>query len=147
MWNAFDQCCPEDGETFDNAVPNHLECPSSLRVDFDEQLTVLAIECRELIFRRNMSELIQIKKFIESQRSQFILRPNYTLKGQIYQGVIMNTIDKKSILQKLEQRLSALQHMIDKDITGNTDSALAAWRETKWIKEAIERGEFDIAVW
>jgi hypothetical protein len=59
----------------------------------------------------------------------------------------MNVIDKKTILSKLEQRLSALQYMIDKDISGNTQSALAAWRETKWIKEAIERGEFDIAVW
>jgi hypothetical protein len=69
LWNAFDQCCPEDAESFSNAMPNQLDCPSSLRKDFEEQLNILAIECRELMFERNMKELIQVKKFIESQRS------------------------------------------------------------------------------
>lgn len=59
----------------------------------------------------------------------------------------MNIIDKGQVLQKLEQRLSALQFLIDKDVSGNTQASLAAWRETKWIKEAIERGEFDVHLW
>lgn len=69
MWNAFGQCCPEDEEHFDNVVPSTLDCPSSLRVDFQEQLMTLVDECQELLNRRNMKELIQIKKFTESQRS------------------------------------------------------------------------------
>jgi hypothetical protein len=67
-WNTFGQCCPEDEEQFNNAVPNTLDCPSSLRVDFQKQLMVLAGECEEFLNKRNMKELIQIKKFIESQR-------------------------------------------------------------------------------
>lgn len=59
----------------------------------------------------------------------------------------MNVLDKKTMLSKLEQRLSALQFLIDKDVSGNTQASLAAWRETKWIKEAIERGEFDVHLW
>jgi hypothetical protein len=69
LWNAFDQCCHEIEESFEQATPNELDCPSSLRKDFDEQLNLLAIECQELILKRNMKELIQVKKFIESQRS------------------------------------------------------------------------------
>jgi hypothetical protein len=69
IWNGFEQCCPEDEESFNNATPNQLDCPSSLRVDFQEQLFTLANECAELLNHRNMKELIQIKKFIESQRN------------------------------------------------------------------------------
>lgn len=68
MWNAFHQCCPEDEESFNKAIPNRLDCPSSLRVDFQEQLTNLVGEIYDLLVRRNMQELIQAKKFIESQR-------------------------------------------------------------------------------
>jgi hypothetical protein len=68
-WNAFGQCCPEDEESFNNAKPNQLDCPSSLRSDFQEQLFTLAAECENLLYMRNMKELIQIKKFIESQRN------------------------------------------------------------------------------
>jgi hypothetical protein len=68
MWNAFNQCCPEDETSFDNATPNRMDCPSSLRADFQEQLFVLASECAELLNQRNMKELIQIKKLIEYQR-------------------------------------------------------------------------------
>lgn len=70
LWNAFDQCCPEDEETFDKAVPNSLDCPTSLRADFQAQLYILVNECEGLLHRRNMKELIAIKKFIESQREE-----------------------------------------------------------------------------
>lgn len=69
MWNAFDQCCPEDEETYIHAVPNQFDCPVSLRKDFQEQLFNLAYECGDLLNHRNMKELIEIKKFIDSQRS------------------------------------------------------------------------------
>ncbi|RYI30528.1 hypothetical protein EVU96_08930 [Bacillus infantis] len=53
-------------------------------------------------------------------------------------------IDKKLILHKMSERMKSLQHLIDKDISGNTQAALEAWREVKYWKEAIERGEFKI---
>jgi hypothetical protein len=68
-FNAFEQCCHESEKAFEQATPNQLDCPSSLRADFQTQLLTLADECAELLYFRNMNELIQIKKFIESQRS------------------------------------------------------------------------------
>lgn len=67
-WNAFDQCCPEDEESYRKAIPDTIDCPSSLRVDFQEQLMTLKNECSELLKFRNMQELISIKSFIESQK-------------------------------------------------------------------------------
>lgn len=68
LWNAFGQCCHESEEGFENAVPNKLDCPSSIREDFEEQLNNVFHECFSLLRCRNMEELIQVKKFIVSQR-------------------------------------------------------------------------------
>jgi hypothetical protein len=55
-------------------------------------------------------------------------------------------LDKELLIQKMEQRQTSLQHLIDKDITGNTLAVLEAWREVKYWREAIERGEFDLKI-
>lgn len=68
LWNAFEQCCPESEELMNKATPNQLDCPSSLRNDFEKQLLLLADECKSLLNYRSMKELIEIKAFIESQR-------------------------------------------------------------------------------
>lgn len=68
LWNFKGSCCPESEEQYNNAVPNSLDCPSSLRSDFDKQLYLLVDECSELLNKRNMRKLIEIKKHIESQR-------------------------------------------------------------------------------
>lgn len=68
MWQSFDQCCHESEEGFINATPNQLDCPSSLRKDFEKQLYNLVDEITELLNKRNMKELNQIKKFILNQR-------------------------------------------------------------------------------
>jgi hypothetical protein len=64
----FDQCCHESDGGFKYATPNQIDCPSSLRADFQKQLSIIVDECTGLLYFRNMRELIQIKKFIESQR-------------------------------------------------------------------------------
>lgn len=53
-------------------------------------------------------------------------------------------IDRYLLVNRLAHRQAALLHLINRDITGNTLAVLEAWREVKWIKEAIERGEFDV---
>lgn len=68
-WNFKGQCCPEDEESYNKANPNQLDCKSSLRKDFEEQLYALKNECDLLLYKRSMKELIEIKKFIENQRS------------------------------------------------------------------------------
>lgn len=68
LWNFADQCCHESEDGYKKAVPNELNCPSSIRKDFEEQLNNIFNECASLLKYRTMKELIQIKKFIESQR-------------------------------------------------------------------------------
>lgn len=70
LWCEFEQCCHESEEGYLNATPNQLDCPSSLRKDFQEQLYILVNECTELLRRRNMRELIEIRKFIKNQRDE-----------------------------------------------------------------------------
>ena len=67
-WNHRGYCCPESEEQYENAVPDTLDCPSSLRADFAEQHGLIYKECQYLLFRRSMREMIEIKKFMESQR-------------------------------------------------------------------------------
>ncbi|QIA28541.1 hypothetical protein [Phage f2b1] len=69
MWSFNGACCHEDYEkAYQIAKPNELDCPASLRKDFQMQLYTLRDECASLLDRRNMKELIAIKKFIMSQR-------------------------------------------------------------------------------
>ena len=67
-WQAFGECCNESEEGHIKARPNTLDCPSSLRGDFEKQLYNLVKECNNLLMERNMKELIEIKKFIINQR-------------------------------------------------------------------------------
>ncbi|AUZ30172.1 hypothetical protein [Bacillus licheniformis] len=69
LWNVFGSCCHESEEGMKKATPNQLDCPSSLRADFEEQLNNLLNECIDLLMHRNMKELIEVKKFINEQRS------------------------------------------------------------------------------
>ncbi|RXZ78010.1 hypothetical protein EBB07_28535 [Paenibacillaceae bacterium] len=68
LWNNFDTCCHESEEGHLNAVPDTLDCPSSLRNDFQEQLFTLRDECAELLNKRNMRELIAIFSFIKKNK-------------------------------------------------------------------------------
>jgi hypothetical protein len=59
----------------------------------------------------------------------------------------MNTIDKKSILTAMQQRLESLQDRHQRDFSGGVQSDMFAIRELKvWISE-IERGEHDVKLW
>lgn len=59
----------------------------------------------------------------------------------------MNSLEKKKLLHDMAARMESLQHLIDKDITGNTLAVLEAWREVKYWKESIERNVYDIKIW
>ncbi|MGD6876905.1 hypothetical protein [Bacillus infantis] len=59
----------------------------------------------------------------------------------------MNVLDKNSILRQMTGRMESLQHMIDRDFGGDTHDTLIKFRELKYWKEAIERGEFNLKVW
>jgi hypothetical protein len=52
-------------------------------------------------------------------------------------------MDKELIIEKMEQRMRALRDLIDRDYAGNLVGLNEAYREVKYWKEAIERGEFE----
>lgn len=58
-----------------------------------------------------------------------------------------NIIDKNALVKKMDERQAALLKLVERDITGNTLAVLEAWRECKYWKEAIIRGEFDPQLW
>jgi hypothetical protein len=60
-----------------------------------------------------------------------------------YGNNMTKQLDKDLLIHKMNQRQESLLRLIERDITGNTLAVLEAWRETKYWKESILRGEFD----
>lgn len=58
--------------------------------------------------------------------------------------VIIEKLNKEKILKAMESRMMALQDHIQRDFSGGLSGMNEAWREVKYWKEAIERGEFNI---
>lgn len=59
----------------------------------------------------------------------------------------MNTIDKKKFITWATKRLESFDNRINKDFGGGLTDDLGKYNELKMIKEAAERGEFDVAIW
>jgi hypothetical protein len=55
-------------------------------------------------------------------------------------------VDKELIVNKMEQRLKALEDRMLRDFSGAIQSDVYTIRELKYWKEAIERGEFDMVI-
>lgn len=68
MWNFNQNCCPESEDILQGAVPNTLDCPKSTRRDLEELMWDIHDECVSLLKKRNINELIAIRKFIAEQR-------------------------------------------------------------------------------
>lgn len=56
--------------------------------------------------------------------------------------VKVEKLNKDKILKAMESRMVALQDHINRDYSGGLVGYNEAWREVKYWKEAIERGEF-----
>lgn len=67
-WNAFESCVVESEEKYNAATPNELDCPSSLRKDFEESMWFLRDEIDKMTYKRNFRELCEIYKFVKNQR-------------------------------------------------------------------------------
>jgi hypothetical protein len=60
-----------------------------------------------------------------------------------FHSCAMEILIKKNILAAMKKRMAALKDQIDRDFGGGLAGRNEAWREVKYWKEAIERGEFD----
>jgi hypothetical protein len=52
-------------------------------------------------------------------------------------------MDKQKVLLKMDLRMAWLEEMAARDYDGGLHNWIAMYREIKYWKEAIERGEFD----
>lgn len=59
----------------------------------------------------------------------------------------MNTMDKSLFIKWATKRMESLKGRIDRDFGGGLTDDLGKFNEIKMIKEAAERGEFDIKIW
>lgn len=59
------------------------------------------------------------------------------------QRLVLKMLSEEKLLDFMRKRMEALQRQIDTDFGGGLYGRLEAWREVKWWKEAIERGEFN----
>ncbi|WP_152966738.1 hypothetical protein [Sporosarcina globispora] len=59
----------------------------------------------------------------------------------------MKTMDKNLFIKWATKRMEFLKDRIDRDFGGGLVDDLGKFNEIKMIKEAAERGEFDIKVW
>ncbi|ASA22670.1 hypothetical protein B9T62_18860 [Paenibacillus donghaensis] len=69
LWNAFESCCHESQEGHEAAAPNELDCPSSLRKDFQESMYQMMDEIDEMMNKRKFRELVDIHKYVRDQRN------------------------------------------------------------------------------
>lgn len=70
-WHYRGQCCPEIEQGLDNATPNQLDCPESLRSDFEEQMFKLLDEIKEKLNMRTFEQLNAIRKFMLTQEEDY----------------------------------------------------------------------------
>lgn len=66
----MERIVPESEELYDAATPNQLDCPSSLRYDHQEAMYQIIDEVNELMMNKNFRELIEIHKYVRSQRKE-----------------------------------------------------------------------------
>jgi hypothetical protein len=57
-------CVHEDEKEYNKATPNKLDCPSSLRSDFEEQFAMLEEEILDRVHDLMFSEMVKVREFI-----------------------------------------------------------------------------------
>lgn len=68
-WNYDNQCVSESEETYGHPTQYSNECIGYLDKEFEHELWKTYEECIELLGKRKLAELLEIKSFILNQRS------------------------------------------------------------------------------
>lgn len=64
-WYFDGMCCPESEEDYNNAIPNTLDCPSTLRGDFEEAFKLLQKELKKMVHDDLcFMEMVKVREFI-----------------------------------------------------------------------------------
>ncbi|AZF89246.1 hypothetical protein Goe5_c01400 [Bacillus phage vB_BthM-Goe5] len=102
LWNMFDQCCHESEEGFDMATPNALDCPSSLRTDFQYGVSYTFHYVCDKFEELNTIEQRKVLNFVLDQRQEI---DNYTWYRYIgMTAAMIDACSRRKLLELLEIR-------------------------------------------
>jgi hypothetical protein len=63
-WHFDGMCCPESEEDFNNAIPNTLDCQSTLRGDFEEAFDQLADDLTDRVNNLSFSDMVKVRIYL-----------------------------------------------------------------------------------
>ncbi|AXQ67482.1 hypothetical protein OMNIODEOPRIMUS_148 [Bacillus phage OmnioDeoPrimus] len=112
-FQAFDSCCHESEEGFDNATPNQLDCPSSVREDLENELYEYAVYLQENFVRLKPAFQLTITEFILKQRLTDsetdkvieVLVPQLSFNISTQRRTLSELIEVKKKMDKLEAKI------------------------------------------
>ena len=56
---------------------------------------------------------------------------------------MVQKLNKDKLIKTLSEQMKQYKELMDKDFNGGLHNLLEKYNYIKWLKEAIERGEFD----
>lgn len=101
VWNMFDQCCPDSEERFNEATPNELDCPSSLREDLQEGLYITRDEILDIVDSLGEHSRVYFLNHILIQRDEGI-NLEEALGAITAKTLIYMMLDRRNLRELLE---------------------------------------------
>lgn len=101
----FDQCCPDSEERFNEATPNELDCPSSLREDLQEGLYITRDEILDAVDNLGEHSRVYFLNHILSQRDEGI-NLEEALQALTPKTLIYMMLDRRNLRELLELKRS-----------------------------------------
>ncbi|ASR78384.1 hypothetical protein PPISBEST_147 [Bacillus phage PPIsBest] len=112
-FQAFDSCCHESEEGFDNATPNQLDCPSSVREDLENELYEYATYLQDHFEDLKPRYQAHMTRFILEQRHSktkidilldtFSRKTNFNMSTQM--RTLSELVEVKKQMDKLEENI------------------------------------------
>lgn len=101
----FDQCCPDSEERFNEATPNELDCPSSVREDLQEGLYITRDEILDIVDSLGEHSRVYFLNHILSQRDEGI-NLGEALESLTAKTLIYMMLDRRNLRELLELKKS-----------------------------------------
>ncbi|UNA01537.1 hypothetical protein MG295_00120 [Bacillus phage vB_BcgM] len=105
VWNMFDQCCPDGEERFNEATPNELDCPSSLREDLQEGLYITRDEILDIVDELGEKSRVYFLNHILSQRDEGV-NLEEALEALTTKTLIYMMLDRRNLRELLDLKKS-----------------------------------------
>ena len=115
-FNAFGSCCHESKEGFDNATPNQLDCPSSIRVDHENEMYEYEEYIMERYYDLKPAYKTAVTLFTMSQRMSDVqvdellqmFSEQTNMKISVQMRTLSELVEIKKYIDRLEGEHNAL---------------------------------------